>query len=389
MKKLLFVLNNLNIGGPQKSLLALLDELDYDQFDVYLLSLEPNGELEKFINPKVNVLKTPKIYTALTLPSKDTLNYMKYLYEIREFKVLLGFLKAIIRYPFIKSMNPLKQRFWKINSKILPKLPTEFDLAFGVSSGLSTYFIVDCVTSNKKYHWVRGDYSRTVIDKTCDTFYFEKLDGSLSVSSNTKDIFLSMFPFMSDKIHVFDNLLPIKLYSKLDEDTSIMDKYATELKILSIMRLDPDKGLDIAIEAAKKLKDAGIEFVWFVLGDGKQRTVIEDTINKYGLEMNFILLGFKLNTFKFIEKSDLVVHPSKSEGKSNAVEEAKYLNKKIVVTNYATVHDQIEDRVNGLISDMNGESLKNKILEAIDFEFENQILSTQDREKVNIFFNNL
>ena len=50
---------------------------------------------------------------------------------------------------------------------------------------------------------------------------------------------------------------------------------------------------------------------------------------------------------------DIYAQPSRYEGKSVAIDEAKILCKPILVTNFSTVYDQIEDNVTGVIIEMN------------------------------------
>lgn len=67
-----------------------------------------------------------------------------------------------------------------------------------------------------------------------------------------------------------------------------------------------------------------------------------------------------------MKRADLYIHPSQFEGKSIALDEAKILCKPIVVTNFSTVGDQFENRVNASICDMTPESLSNAIIELLE-----------------------
>ena len=73
------------------------------------------------------------------------------------------------------------------------------------------------------------------------------------------------------------------------------------------------------------------------------------------------LLGLKENPYPYIANSLLYVQPSKFEGKSIAIDEAKILLKPIVTTNFPTVYDQITHGETGLISEMNPTALANEI----------------------------
>lgn len=59
------------------------------------------------------------------------------------------------------------------------------------------------------------------------------------------------------------------------------------------------------------------------------------------------------NPYDYMRNADIVVLPSRFEGKAVSIEEAKLLKKSIVTTNFSTAKNQIEDGINGLIIKMN------------------------------------
>src|SRR5699024_8187605 len=73
--------------------------------------------------------------------------------------------------------------------------------------------------------------------------------------------------------------------------------------------------------------------------------------------------GFKFNTGSILKKMDILVHPSRFEGKSNTIDEAIYYGKPVVATNFDTVYEQITDGINGHIVSMDSECLYKKIVE--------------------------
>ena len=101
------------------------------------------------------------------------------------------------------------------------------------------------------------------------------------------------------------------------------------------------------------LIDNGFNIHWIVVGEGNERNNLEQLISEYKLEKHFQLIGAKENPYKYIQLSDIYVQASRFEGKSIAIDEAKILAKPIVVTNFDTAKDQIENMVNGLIVDTN------------------------------------
>ena len=95
---------------------------------------------------------------------------------------------------------------------------------------------------------------------------------------------------------------------------------------------------------------------------------IQNSISKYSLESYIEFLGVKINPYPYIKACDLYVHPSRYEGKSIALDEAKILCKPIVVTNFSTVHDQFKDGENALIADFLTENIAFKIKKLLEDE---------------------
>jgi len=391
-KRLLFVINNFNIGGPQKSLLSLLYKIDFNLYDVNLTILNGNGSLNKYLPKQVRVITPDPLVTYSTLPPKNFLvNSTKLLFsENYLFPLQAGY--AAIKGYIKKNMTKEKQRYWKKVKHRLPTLDGKFDVAFGVSGGHSMMFVADCVVAKKKLGWIRSDYRVLNRDYAEDRSYFEEMDEILSVSKVCKDIFVDIFPEMSTKVQVMYNVLPFNMYENIPANTKLISEDKGITKLLTICRLDPHKGLDLAIGALEFLLENNANVRWYVLGGGSYEKELEDLIKEKGLENHFILLGFQFNTAEFIKRADIVVHPSRFEGKSNVIDEAKYLLKPIVATNYETVNEQLTHEKNGLISEMNSKSLASCIQKMIYDKYIRQQFSENlfnerydDMESLKIF----
>ena len=143
----------------------------------------------------------------------------------------------------------------------------------------------------------------------------------------------------------------IKRMSELEPEFKLD---APHLKLLTIGRLDHQKGYDIALEAARLLKERGILFTWYVLRKGGLYDEIKQTIQKYGLEKEFILLGITANPYPMIKQCDIYVQTSKFEGYGLAIAEARMLNKPVVTTKFDAVFNQMVHEKNGLVTTMDG-----------------------------------
>ena len=279
-------------------------------------------------------------------------------------------------------MNQSRQKLWMKYGHKMPTIPGEYDLSFGIL-GLSTYVVADLVNSKKKYHWVRSDVRILKLNEKIEAIYFNKIDGALSVSNECSDIYTTVYPFMKGKVKTFYNYLPIEFYKRFPSDVSCLDRYNCS-KLITISRLSSNKGIEYVIDVAEYLKKHQVAFHWFVLGDGDKRQTYETVVKERNIDDVITFLGFELNTVSFIEKSDIFVHLSESEGKSNAVDEAKYVCKPIVITNYATVKEQIVDSVTGIICDFDVVKIGNAIIDLLSNKGKQEkLIEGCEREKRN------
>ena len=71
MKSILIVSHAMELGGAERALLGLLENLDYSAYKVDLFLLRHQGELLKYIPKEVNLLKEDSSYNCLAVPIKD------------------------------------------------------------------------------------------------------------------------------------------------------------------------------------------------------------------------------------------------------------------------------------------------------------------------------
>ena len=87
---------------------------------------------------------------------------------------------------------------------------------------------------------------------------------------------------------------------------------------------------------------------------------------KLGLEEYTKFMGNVENPYPYIRKATIVVHTSRFEGKSIAIDESKILCKPIVATNFSTVEDQLTHGVNASICNINPDDVSNSIEKLIN-----------------------
>ncbi|MBT0612382.1 glycosyltransferase [Campylobacter hyointestinalis] len=136
--------------------------------------------------------------------------------------------------------------------------------------------------------------------------------------------------------------------------------------ILSLCRLDPQKGLEMLIDSFKLLNDANI--VLFIAGNGNENftSKLRDKIMDLNLENHIFLLGYLsgANKFAAFSVSDVYVLPSFNEGFGMTILEA-YRQKVPVITTTTTPFDDIEREQFGWYIEPNLESLYNALNDAL------------------------
>ena len=132
--------------------------------------------------------------------------------------------------------------------------------------------------------------------------------------------------------------------------------------IVTTGRLVPPKNYLLAVETAVLLRNEGIDFVWYFVGEGPERGRIEETIQKYALDERVKLVGMKPNPYPYMAMADVYVQTSSFEGFGLTLNEARILHRPVVSTNFPVVYNQIRDGENGLIAEMNPKSVAEKII---------------------------
>ena len=351
-KKLLFAIPSLSAGGGEKSLVTLLSQIDYEKFEVDLFLFNHEGIFMDLLPPEVNILSLPESYKAFSLPLFRSISK---LFIGRQLQLINQRFLYSWKYRSVNNIAIREQCNWKYLSNSFETLNKDYDVAIGFLEKSSTYFIVDKVKAKKKIGWVHIDYDHLGMDPNFDIKYFKKLDHIITVSEECGEILKRRFPSEKHKVEVIYNIVsPIlihKMANLVNED--VYQKNKDEIHIVSIGRLHPQKGYEIAIEACKKLIDLGVKIKWNIIGDGEERDRLTNLIRQNNLEEHFKLLGLKANPYPYIKQADIYAQTSRFEGKSIAIDEAKILQKPILITNYSTAKDQIKNNVEGLIVNMN------------------------------------
>ena len=364
MKKVLFIVRDMRLGGVQKSLLSFLQCLgaseQINEYEIHLLVLDPRGELLKQIPSKTKVIYPPKLvrWMSSRLNKELLTQYCSALGIIGEIRWLLK--KKLRLFP--KQLNT-EQKVWFNWRNLIPKHNETYDIVVSYQDGESNYYAIDKVEAKRKVLWLHSDYQKQRYDPAFDLQYYDSCDAVITVSENCRKCFLEEFPQFEGKTYVLENITSADYVLDMGNKPMKLEyNQSTGTKILSVGRLNWQKGFDIAIGAAKFLRNAGANFLWLVVGEGSERESLQQQIDDSGLSEYFKLVGARNNPYVYMKACDILVQPSRIEGKSIVLDEAKIFCKPIVSTNYSTVSDSLEHGKSGWIVDMTPEALCEGIL---------------------------
>ncbi len=164
------------------------------------------------------------------------------------------------------------------------------------------------------------------------------------------------------------------------------------ITLVTIARLNWIKGLNIAIQAMKFLKDKKINFKYYIIGSGTDKETERYKYQAYalGLEKEVIFTGKRSHkeTLQLLNIADLYVQPSFNEGFCNALLEAQTLGKLCIASNTGGLPENIENGKTGwLIPKYNPQALANKIIEIVHLpEDKKQVISTNAQKRVKKYF---
>ena len=183
-----------------------------------------------------------------------------------------------------------------------------------------------------------------------------------------KQVFTNVYPEFSLKTKIFPNIiLPDEI--RANAKGKGFDDGFTGFRLLTVGRLHPQKGYDIAIPAFAKLIGMGYSNIrWYVLGDGNERRRLERLITKLGLDGKFVLLGSRPNPLPYVAEADIYVQPSRFEGFPLTLQEALVLGKPCLTTNFEGVSDLLESGKNAMIITLSIDNIVKVLAELIDNE---------------------
>lgn len=341
----------MELGGVERSLLGLLDAIDYDHYDVDLFLMRHSGELMPYLNPKANLLPEIPQYASLAVP-------MASLIRRSQFGVLCGRLQGkLAAQRFDKKHSSDKPSIAALtysHKYTLNSMPLISDKTYDLAISFLTphYFARERVKAKKYAAWIHTDYTALSLDHAAELAMWGKYDAICGVSEQASKSFQAAFPELAGKVQTIENILPKELIYEQAQEPQTDMLSEESIALLSVGRFCDAKNFDNVPDICRRLVTDCLDVKWYLIGYGGDEPLIRQKIDEAGMQERVIILGKKDNPYPYMHACDLYVQPSRYEGKSVTVREAQLLGKPVVITNYATSGSQLEDGVGGVIVPM-------------------------------------
>ena len=132
-----------------------------------------------------------------------------------------------------------------------------------------------------------------------------------------------------------------------------------------VARLEPQKGVDVAVRALHRATDGPDRPTLVVLGEGPERPRLEALARE--LDVRLVLPGRLPDVAAVLRQADLLVHPARWEGFGLAVLEAMLCSLPVVATNVSSLPELVVDGETGfLVPPDDVEALAAAIARALD-----------------------
>lgn len=157
-KRILIVSHAMEIGGAERALLGILENIDTEIYQVDLFLMRQEGELLNLIPETINLLSEIPEYTVLTRPITTVLKERHFLlaaariygkYKAKKFDKKKNFTESGVA---IEYSHKYTKRF-------MPNIQPSVQYDMAISFLTTHYFVTEKVQAKQKIAWIHTDYS--------------------------------------------------------------------------------------------------------------------------------------------------------------------------------------------------------------------------------------
>lgn len=332
MIKVLFLIHDLSVGGAEKVLVNLVNNMDKNGFDVTVMSLFDVGVNKQFLKSDVTYK------SCFKHPVPGNSHYLKLLSPKQLYKWLI------------------KDEYDVVVSYL--EGPTA-RIVGGAPEGVKVVSWVHCTIADEKE--LAMSFRSVSECKRC----YSRADKMVFVSKGVQDAFQRFCTTKNNTILYNTNdsdLIIIKSHEEISEP------FPTDrINICAVGKLAPVKGFDRLIKIQKRLIDEGCNVHLHILGIGNESQSLREQCNNNGINDRVTFWGYQTNPYKYVANCDLYVCSSYAEGFSTAATEALIVGTPVCTVEVSGMKEMLgENNEYGVVTENDDEKLYRAIKELID-----------------------
>ena len=334
-------------------MLSALNALDYSQNEVVLYVRKNSVDLLGEVNPNVSKVIVNEDRTHYyRKPYAMWLTLSKKIYRVIGKNDKAEFVhQRLVTYLNEAKMQYEKEHYFRDEE--------EYDVAISYIQGYTAQFVAEYIRAKKKIMFYHGstDETHELHDKIME--HFDKIVG---VNEGVQNVLKGLYPKFADKMTYIENYVDAEEVRRRSQEYQI-ERKDVDFVLCTCGRLTPVKGFDLAIEAARILKENNTSFLWYFVGDGPEREKLEQMIDENALTDYIVITGMLDNPYPYIANCDIYVQSSYEEAHPLAIIEALILNIPVVTTNTVGGNALIKDSFHGVVVEKEGSLMAKAILQ--------------------------
>lgn len=326
MKKVLFMIHDLGVGGAEKVLVNLVNHMDTSKFDITVIALFGGGINEQFLNKNIRY----KSIFKKSFPGNS--------------KVMKLFSPSLLHKWFVKE---------------------KYDIEVSYLEGPSARIISGCPNKDTKLvSWIHVEqHTKEIAAKAFRSFEesmkcYKRFQQTVCVSDYVRKDFQSIYPELENVSVLYNTNETEKILEQKNEPVEETLFRENEIRLCGVGKLMPIKGFDKVARVHKRLRDEGYPIHTYILGVGPEQLKIEAYLKEYQLEDSFSFLGYQTNPYKYVARCDLFVCASIAEGFSTAATEALIVGTPVCTVDVSGMKEMLgENNEYGIVTDNNEDAL--------------------------------
>ena len=332
--KILFRHRSMEMGGVEKVMLSIMNNLDPEKFEMTVCLSLNQGELRNEFPSHIRKVFLTK--------GKEDFSKNKFIQKFQLFKRKLQ-LEKFRKNPEIVDRDYLKENY---------------DIEIGMTYNDFELILNSSNKNSKKIGWFHSEINlpklQPLVPKILEQF--PQMDHMIYCSEKIQKIMHDVYPDLQYPAEsVIINAIPIEeIKKKGEENISDLPK---DPVFVSVGRLHTRKGYHKLMDAHFKLLNDGFPHSVLIIGDGEELPNLLVQQNKLGVAETFIFAGNKMNPYPYLKNADFFIMPSESEAWPLVIAEALILQKPIIATKVGDVETMIKDRKTGFLIDYKTEEI--------------------------------